>query len=157
MSVLITSDFETFDELANNYRLVIFDNTSKTEYAREKINAMKKANGMRIRKGNLRIFDCNTQFEQKDLYPTRFNNYHIVLAVNNNFTGFLGYLESVLSSLAEANKSATITIKGWDKILKRTAKFARPSEFRALFLKYNATVSDQTDANGTVAIKTLRV
>ena len=57
MSVLITSDFETFDELANNYRLVIFDNTSKTEYAREKINAMKKANGMRIRKGNLRIFD----------------------------------------------------------------------------------------------------
>ena len=157
MSVLITSDFETYEELANNYRLVIFDNTSKSEYARDKIDAMKRANGMRIRKGNLRIFDCNIEFEQKDLYPARFNNYHIVLRVSNTFTGFLGYLESVLSSLAEANKSATITIKDWDKILNRTARFARPSEFRALFLKYNATISDQTDANGMVIIKTLRV
>lgn len=151
MTVLITNDITTFREIGKNYRVVIFVNTSKHSHDIEAVNTLKNENAMRIRKATLRVFDGQFEFAYKDLYPPRFNNYSIVYRVTDYNTNVLGYLEGLLSSLAEANKSATITIKDWQKIQTRTARYARPSAFNALFDKYTATASLQENTDGTVS------
>ena len=151
MTVLITNDIHTFREIGKNYRVVIFANSSKHIHDIDAINTLKNENAMRIRKATLRIFDSSFQYSQKDLYPTRFNNYSIVYRVTEYNTNVLGYMNGLLSTLAEANKSATVTIKDWQKVRTRAARYARPSEFNALFEKYNATVSLQENKDGTVS------
>ena len=110
---------------------------------------------MRVRKGTLRVND--TTFENPDLYLPKFNNYNIILRATNANVRIYKSLETILETLASINKSATITIKEWNHIASRTAHFSRPSKFQALFAQYNADVTNQTNAEGIVVAKVIKV
>lgn len=155
MSVLITNDFQTFDENANKFRVVILTNGSNRPEASERTNRIKAANGMRLRKGTLRVFEGD--FSVHDLYPAKFNNYTIILRAHSGNIRIYKDLETIFVTLASLNKSATVMVRGWNNIVKRTARFNRPSMYIELFNKYNGEVRNEADATGTIVCKIVKV
>lgn len=157
MSVLITNDDTTLNESLNAFRIVSFNKQTKYGSVNKKLDALRNANAMRIRKGTLRV--NNTSFTNPCLYPPKFNNYNIVLraADGKNILPLDGTLRDIITGLRSINKTATITIKDWNNMVNGSYRATRPSQIQAIINEFNLTATIQMNENGIVVAKTIKV
>lgn len=149
MSVLITDDFSIFNENSKNYRVVVFAKKSKYGSVTCSVNELRNNNAVRLRKGTLRVIE-NT-FDDASIYPPRFNNYVIELAVGERNKDLTNNVDIIITVLKSLNKHATINIHNWDKVTTRQVRHTRGSVMNAVVAKHGLTSTVQNN------VKTIKV
>ena len=149
MSVLITDDFSIFNESSKNYRVVVFAKKSKYGSVTLKVEKLRNDNAVRLRKGTLRVIE-NT-FDDAAIYPPRFNNYAIQLAVTDRNKDLSSNVDTIITTLKALNKNATISIRNWDKVITRQVRDTSGSKINAVVEKHGLTTSVQNN------VKTIKV
>jgi hypothetical protein len=149
MSVLITDNFSIFNETSKNYRVVIFAKKSKYGSVTRNIEELRNNNAVRLRKGTLRVIE-NT-FDDTSIFPVRFNNYAIELAVTERNGDLTNNVDTIIATLKSMNKHATINIHNWNAVTTRQIRHTCGSAMNAVVAKHGLTSTVQNN------IKTIKV
>lgn len=149
MSVLITDDFSIFNETSKNYRVVVFAKKSKYGSVTRKVEKLRNDNAVRLRKGTLRIIEST--FDDAAIFPPRFNNYAIELAVRERNGDLTNNVDMIITTLKSLNKNATINIHNWNDVITRQVRDVCGSKMNAVVAKHGVTSNLQKN------VKTIKV
>ena len=148
MSVLITDDFSIFNETSKNYRVVVFAKKSKYGSVTRKVEQLRNDNAVRLRKGTLRVIEST--FDDATIFPPRFNNYAIELAVGERNGDLSNNVDMIITTLKSLNKHATINIHNWNAVTTRQVRDVCGSNMNAVVTKHGLASTVQ---NGVKIIK----
>ena len=148
MSVLITDDFSIFNETSKNYRVVVFAKKSKYGSVSCNVEQLRNNNAVRLRKGTLRVVEST--FDDATIYPPRFNNYVIELAVGERNGDLTNNVDMIITTLKALNKHATINIHNWNAVTTRQVRHTCGSAMNAVVAKHELASTVQ---NGVKIIK----
>lgn len=149
MSVLITDDFSIFNETSKNYRVVVFAKKSKYGSVMRTVEQLRNNNAVRLRKGTLRVIE-NT-FDDAAIYPPRFNNYAIELAIGERNGDLTNNVDMIITTLKALNKHATINIHNWNAVSTGKVRHTKGSALNAVVAKHGLTTIVQNN------VKTIKV
>ena len=140
MSVLITDSINVLQTRIKDFKIC---NLITTYIPKDSIEELKQTHNQAFRRGSLRFKDCN--FDNTDLYPSKFENYEIILEATPQNPNVFKVVSTVINMKNVINKPVKISILHWDNIVTRKAKFERPSAYAVLFSKNELKNLDITD------------